>query len=312
MANSVDPKVTMIIISYNEKDFLPRAINSCFMQTYVNKEIIIGDDGSNDGSIELIQSYLNQRIRYFVMERNEERETIIPSLRVSNIIKRAIELTDGDYYVILSGDDYYIDDQMLSKAVDFLKENLSYCSYVYGFQKTSDYEILETIRPRKLSPFAYYSGDYIHISCFVFRKIASNDLLDRFCDDTGFEYVLANRGKWKYDGTIAFSYYQREASIMHKADQTELSVIEMMVFQDILNWKYSTSFRSRIAAYSRYYTPYKYLLHHEYREKKYQKYLLNSTEYSNDLLNNLKSRKILLIKMAICHYGAKIARKLRL
>ena len=305
------PKVTMIIISYNEMEYLPRAIESCLMQDYENKEIIIGDDGSNDGSIELIKSFQDRGIRYFVMDRNEERSKIIPSLRVSNVIKRAIDLTDGDYYVILSGDDYYLRDQMLSKAVAYLESHKDHFAYVYGFQKASDKEVLETFVPRALTPAVYYSGAYVHVSCFVFRRLDSKELLNRFCDDTGLEFVLATKGKWKYDKTIAFSYFQREKSIMHEADQTELAVIEIMVMQDIFNWNGKRSAKINFAIQSRYYKPYRYLCQHpSFEEEKYKKYLSNSSNFSSNFFETIKRKPSIPVRMTICHFLGRIARKL--
>ena len=52
-------KVSIIIVSYNEKKYLMDALDSCLRQTLfqddVDCEIIIGDDGSTDGSIEQIE-----------------------------------------------------------------------------------------------------------------------------------------------------------------------------------------------------------------------------------------------------------------
>ena len=44
----------MIIVSYNEKEYLPQAIDNCLNQMFQDLEIIVGDDGSTDGSYELI------------------------------------------------------------------------------------------------------------------------------------------------------------------------------------------------------------------------------------------------------------------
>ena len=48
-------KVSMLIISYNEKEYLPRAIESCVNQTFKDKEIIVGDDGSSDDTLEYLE-----------------------------------------------------------------------------------------------------------------------------------------------------------------------------------------------------------------------------------------------------------------
>ena len=44
-------------MSYNEKEYLEEAIQSCLCQDVSDFEIIIGDDGSSDGSIELFEAY---------------------------------------------------------------------------------------------------------------------------------------------------------------------------------------------------------------------------------------------------------------
>lgn len=65
-------KLTSIIISYNEADYLRKAIDSVLNQTLDDKEIIIGDDGSSDESQRIIQEYsakYPEIIRTFTMDR---------------------------------------------------------------------------------------------------------------------------------------------------------------------------------------------------------------------------------------------------
>ncbi len=65
--------VSVVIISYNEAEYLKQAIDSCLKQTYDNIEIIIGDDGSTDSSMEIINHYVKcypEKIKSFIMERN--------------------------------------------------------------------------------------------------------------------------------------------------------------------------------------------------------------------------------------------------
>ena len=100
-------KLSIIILSYNESRFLEKAVGSCLDQDYDDYEIIIGDDGSDDGSVDIIKRYAEtNNIKYFVMERNAK--YYIPSIRVSDIIKRALEIADGQYVCVLSGDDFLL------------------------------------------------------------------------------------------------------------------------------------------------------------------------------------------------------------
>ena len=51
------PKISIITPSYNQVEFLGKAIESVLNQNYPNLEYIIIDGGSTDGSKELIESY---------------------------------------------------------------------------------------------------------------------------------------------------------------------------------------------------------------------------------------------------------------
>ncbi len=159
---------------------------------------------------------------------------IIPSIRVSNIIKRGLEEGNGEYFTILSGDDYYVNTNMLTEAVGFLEKYPEYVAYVNGFQQVDEHgKEIEARVLQNQSKKIYWSGNYAHISCFVFRIIDSSELLDRMCDDTGLEYILAGKGKWGYGSSIVIAYRQRGSSIQHRADPIELSILEMMIYQDI-------------------------------------------------------------------------------
>ena len=60
-------KVSVIIPTYNNAEFLPNAIDSVISQTYSNIEIIVVNDGSNDNTEEVIKGYLDN-IAYIKQE----------------------------------------------------------------------------------------------------------------------------------------------------------------------------------------------------------------------------------------------------
>ena len=294
------PKVSMLIISYNEKEYLSQAVNSALFQNYANKEIIIGDDGSNDGSLPLIEQFERMGdIRSFVMPRDDA--PIIPSIRVSNVVKRGLDMAKGEYFTILSGDDYYVNANMLTEAIDFLEKHPAHVAYVSGFQRVDEQgkEIEATIL-HNCSNKIYWSGNYVHISCFVFRKIDSSELLGRMCDDTGLEYILAGKGKWGYGSNLAVAYRQRESSIQHEADLNELSILEMMIYQDILNRSID---ELRYATWSRFYKPYCHLINSrsDLKDPKYQKYISSCSELNNDVINRIINGKRPGFRMWLCN-----------
>ncbi len=57
---SSSPLVTIICLCYNHELFLPEALDSVLAQTYANLEIIVVDDCSTDGSVAIINRYLQR------------------------------------------------------------------------------------------------------------------------------------------------------------------------------------------------------------------------------------------------------------
>ena len=51
--NSITPFFTIIVTSYNQLDLLKKTLESVFEQTYKDFELIIADDSSNDGTVDI-------------------------------------------------------------------------------------------------------------------------------------------------------------------------------------------------------------------------------------------------------------------
>ena len=89
-------KVSFIIPVYNEVKTVKRAIQDILDLEIKNKEIIIIDNGSTDGSVDIIKSY-------------ESYEDIFIFLKKSNTgygssIKKAFEMSSGKYAYIQYAD----------------------------------------------------------------------------------------------------------------------------------------------------------------------------------------------------------------
>ena len=59
--------ISVIVPIFNNKKFLTRCINSILTQTYKNIEVLLIDDGSNDGSSEICDKYtfIDSRIKVY-------------------------------------------------------------------------------------------------------------------------------------------------------------------------------------------------------------------------------------------------------
>lgn len=73
MVNDCKQLVSVIIPTYNRKEWLVRAVESCFSQTHTNVEVLVIDDGSTDGTqmllLEMEKRWGAGRFRWFFQKR---------------------------------------------------------------------------------------------------------------------------------------------------------------------------------------------------------------------------------------------------
>ncbi|HEX7706974.1 MAG TPA: glycosyltransferase [Thermoanaerobaculia bacterium] len=95
------PLVSVIVPSYNHARFVATALGSIEAQSWRPLEVIVVDDGSSDGS--------QQLLRTLVPRLNVDRAELIeqPNQGAHNAIMRGIEAARGEYLAIVNSDDYF-------------------------------------------------------------------------------------------------------------------------------------------------------------------------------------------------------------
>jgi glycosyltransferase involved in cell wall biosynthesis len=90
------PLISVIVAVYNGAKTLQRCIDSISNQTYLNKEIIIIDGGSTDGTIDILRTN-NDKIAYWKSE---------PDNGIYHAWNKALGHASGDWILFLGSDDY--------------------------------------------------------------------------------------------------------------------------------------------------------------------------------------------------------------
>jgi len=90
------PRVSVVIPSYNHERYIEECIQSVLDQTYQDFEIIITDDGSSDGTVNVIKEFDDPRIQLYIHAENKGACTAI-----NNCLRKA----SGEYIAVLSSDD---------------------------------------------------------------------------------------------------------------------------------------------------------------------------------------------------------------
>ncbi len=94
-------KVSVIVPTYNYGRFIEGCLNSIFSQTFKDFEVIVVDDGSTDGTGEIIKSY-PRPVRSIYQENRG-----LPAAR-----NRAIEASQGEYLAFLDSDDLWLPEKL--------------------------------------------------------------------------------------------------------------------------------------------------------------------------------------------------------
>lgn len=119
----MNPKLSVIIPVYNVKDYLEQCICSVIHQDYDNFEVILVDDGANDGSEELCDEFARKDSRIIVIHQANQGHTAAR--------QAGYEKSDGDYILFMDSDDWVdlgMFRTMMEKCVDN-SIDIVQCSY---------------------------------------------------------------------------------------------------------------------------------------------------------------------------------------
>jgi len=117
-ASEAFPLISIRTPAYNHKKFVRQAFDSIIEDSYPNKELVVVDDGSSDGTDGEIRAWVERHgrdlpVRYVRRENN---------LGIVNTLNEVIDLCRGDYIVSLASDDYLLPDGIM-KRYRYLQEN---------------------------------------------------------------------------------------------------------------------------------------------------------------------------------------------
>ena len=104
------PLITIIIAVFNGAKTLQQCIDSLAQQSYPNKELIIIDGGSKDGTVDLLKAN-SEKINYWVSE---------PDNGIYNAWNKGLAKANGDWICFLGADDFFWNTQVLEQMSEQL------------------------------------------------------------------------------------------------------------------------------------------------------------------------------------------------
>jgi glycosyltransferase involved in cell wall biosynthesis len=106
-------KISVVMAVYNGADYLEQSVNSILAQTYGNFEFIIVDDGSTDGTWEILSGITDTRIRKYRLPAN---------CGTPIALNIAVEEAEGEWIAIQDADDISLPDRLTVQA-DYIRKH---------------------------------------------------------------------------------------------------------------------------------------------------------------------------------------------
>ncbi len=106
------PEVSVIIPAYNCEDYIAQALESVFAQTFNDFEVIVIDDASKVGTLEIVRGFQAPRLQIIAHQDNQ---------MVSNARNTGIRKARGNWIAVLDSDDWYASERLehpLSVAIE--------------------------------------------------------------------------------------------------------------------------------------------------------------------------------------------------
>lgn len=163
------PEITVLMPVYNAEKYLRKSIESILSQSYSDFEFLMIDDGSTDNSVEIINSYDDNRIRLI---RNEQ------NLGISKTLNKGIELASCDLIARMDADDISLDERLMKQYL-YMNKNPAVSLISTNIEKiTEDGKTIHIFEAN--SNFIYFNLTFhcygIYHPTVMYRKQAVQDV----------------------------------------------------------------------------------------------------------------------------------------
>lgn len=201
------PKITVYITNYNYGKFITKAINSVLNQTFKDIEILIIDDGSNDGSKKIINKFTNEYP--FIIAKFNKNQGLIKTCNA------ALKLASGKYIIRLDADDW-LDKNALEIMHTKLEKNKN-IEFIFPdyYEVDENGNILHSIRRHDFEKIKLLDSP-AHGACGLFRRrilIETGGYDENFSCQDGVEIWLRFYKKFKVMNiNIPLFYYRRHGN----------------------------------------------------------------------------------------------------
>ncbi len=233
------PLVSIIIPAYNREHLIGETLDSVLIQTYTNWECIVVDDGSNDNTEEIINSYSEKDNRFQFYHRPTTGKKGASACR-----NYGLEKSKGELIQFLDSDDLLAKNKLEEQVKLYKPGDLSLITCKWGgFEESSDlskrfkykYNAYRNFKKSKvlLKTFGYYNEFFpLHVyltpKALIEKSGNWNEDLTNNDDAEFFARVIMNASKiiFSSDASVYYRYSSTDKLSELNSEQKIISAIE--------------------------------------------------------------------------------------
>lgn len=225
---ATSPKVSVLLPVYNQEGLLPSTLDSILAQDHPNLIVCASDDGSTDGSPDILKEYHARypgRFRLSLLNQN---------VGVTANCNAALRLCDGDYVAILAGDDLMYPGKV-SRQVKLMEADPE-CVLCYHDVDVVSYpegEVLRTcseqVPPREggievlLKGFCFFASTSILVRRTAIPESGYNEWLPDASDWSFLVDCLRNGGTLRHLGGVWGAYRRHAGNLTETRDPVRMA-----------------------------------------------------------------------------------------
>jgi len=177
----MNQKISIITVVYNDEKHIGHTIESVINQTFPNIEYLIIDGGSNDATVEVINTY-KSKIQVVVSE---------PDKGIYDAMNKGIALSSGDWLLFINSGDYIKTNHSIEQIHPYLS-NPGGAEIIYGDVSifSEEFNVMHDLKARDISVITNNTV-MSHQACFIKRDLIANNKYDlRYKIAADYHFVL--------------------------------------------------------------------------------------------------------------------------
>lgn len=232
-------RISVIIPVYNASNYIKACLNSVISQTYDNLDIILVDDGSNDGSAQICDSYLEFDKRIQVIHKENG--------GLSSARNAGLKAASGDYIFFLDADDLIAPHCLEYMAESARKSHADISSVALKtFFNESEIEELASLHKKpkffESTRNVFYHQIVTNHSCGkLFKKSLFNDVvfpIRRNYEDISTSYLLFEKANIVTYTTAGLYFYRmRKGSISQSFSKKNINDLAKAFYEVDAHYK---------------------------------------------------------------------------